>query len=143
MLKKWKLRNIGWKTVLARYLNGTEIYIWPDKWLHNSDRGLKHQRIIDYIPFWLNLFNKMKKWFLSKMTEIPLISPLKENVLYYVCANDNYFKTVRFFNLLVCHIIKNSERQKYYIYKGWGRRIWLFLKSNNLKLLYNKSTLFN
>ena len=63
-VKKWKLRNIGLKTPLTRYLNGTEIYIWPDKWLYNSDRGLKLHRIVDLVCR-LNLSNKKKKWFLT------------------------------------------------------------------------------
>ena len=43
-----KVKKYRIKTPIIRNLNDTEIYIWSDKLLYNSDRGLKLQRIIDY-----------------------------------------------------------------------------------------------
>ena len=51
MFQKWKLRNIEWKTPIIMYLNGVEIYICSDKWLHISDRDLKTSEVhkLDYV----------------------------------------------------------------------------------------------
>ena len=44
--QKEKVKKYRVETSLIRYLNDTEIYIWPEKWLYNSDRDLKLQEIM-------------------------------------------------------------------------------------------------
>ena len=47
--QKVKVKKYRVEKSLTRYSNGKEIYIWPDKWLYNSDRDLILQRIIDIV----------------------------------------------------------------------------------------------
>ena len=46
-VQKVKVKKYTVENTPLKYLNGTEIYICPDNWLQNSDRGLKLQRMID------------------------------------------------------------------------------------------------